>query len=212
MSTAPYILKRLLVSIVVLISTILLCFSILSLQIYHYSKSDDLPKADAAVVLGASIIGDKPTEVFKERVDHAINLLNSGHVQSIIFTGGQPEGFEYPEAEVAKKYALKKGVAEEKILIETKSHTTFQNLYYVKEVMNSKGLKTCVIVTDPYHLWRAMKIADDLSLKAYPSATPTSKINNFSFLLGETWRSLRYITRHLLNKNAIEEEMSIKKH
>ena len=99
-------------------------------QVYQYAHAPAaLPKhADAAVVLGAAAWGDKPSPVFRERINHAIALYQSERVEKLIFTGGtRKEG--YPsEGEVARKFAIKQGIPSHDILYETRSKDTYQNL------------------------------------------------------------------------------------
>lgn len=93
----------------------------IGLNIYLYSRNNEIIEADAAIVLGAAVWGEKPSPVFRGRIDHAISLYKSNIVSKIIFTGGKDEGDKYPESYVAKMYALENGVEERDIFIETKS-------------------------------------------------------------------------------------------
>ncbi|MEL7447162.1 MAG: YdcF family protein, partial [Pseudomonadota bacterium] len=87
----------------------------------HESSGD---KADAAIVLGAAVIGDTPTPVFAARIDHAITLYRGGRIKKILFTGGRSSEDELSESATARDYALKAGVPSEAILLEQKSRTT----------------------------------------------------------------------------------------
>ena len=81
-------------------------------RIEHFSirqKYSNTP-SDAAIVLGASIWGDKPSPVFKARIDHAINLHQQGKVKYLVFTGAIGKGERFAEAKIAKNYALGQGV------------------------------------------------------------------------------------------------------
>ena len=73
-------------------------------QVYAYSRPQPLPnEADAAVVLGAAAWGNKPSPVFRERINHALTLYQTGRVKKIIFTGGTPKAGFATEAEVARQ-------------------------------------------------------------------------------------------------------------
>lgn len=159
-------------------------------NIYFYGRKNKVTKADAAIVLGAEVWEKKPSPVFRERINHAINLYKRGKVSSIIFTGGIGKEKEIAEATVGKRYAMARGVEKSDILIETKSRTTFQNLKHAKKVASSQDLSKFIIVSDPLHLKRAVLMARDLGMNAYPSATPTTRYQSFKsklkFLVRET--------------------------
>ncbi|ASK27273.1 YdcF family protein [Neisseria chenwenguii] len=130
--------------------------------------------ADAAVVLGAAAWDKRPSPVFRERINHAIALYQSGRVDKIAFTGGTPKKGYMTEAEVGRRYALKQGIRAQDILFENTSRSTYENLRNIRPVLRANGIKTVIIVSDPYHLARARAVADDLDISAQTSATPTS--------------------------------------
>ncbi|MGJ5635024.1 YdcF family protein, partial [Nostoc sp. CALU 1950] len=72
---------------VTLISALLLAIASSASSIYLYGSSTNNIKADAAIVLGAAVWGEEPSPVFRERINHAINLYKNGSVKTIIFTG-----------------------------------------------------------------------------------------------------------------------------
>lgn len=126
--------------------------------------------SDAAIVLGAAVWTDEPSPVFRERINHAVDLYRQGAVRKIIFTGGLAEGDTLSEAEAAERYALGKGVPAEDILLETSSTATLGNLRCAKPVAEEHGLTTFLIVSDPLHMRRAMRMAADQGLDARPNA------------------------------------------
>jgi uncharacterized SAM-binding protein YcdF (DUF218 family) len=203
--------KRILVAVLCGLGIVALAFAVLAFDVYSFGGSDALD-ADAAIVLGAAIDGDEPSPAFRERINHGIHLLESGKVRWIILTGGRPDGCESPESLVAKRYAIRHGVPEDRILMETDSHTTYQNLYYARELALEHDLRTLVVVSDPYHLRRAMRMAENLGLNARPSPTPTSKLNNLGFLMQETWRNAAYLGRHALAANSEADELAVSSH
>lgn len=166
-------------------------------SIYVYRSHSKSVRADAAIVLGAAVWGNKPSPVFRERINHAIALYKSGVVRTLIFTGGVGDRNEPAESIVAKNYAIKQGVPEANILTENQSKTTNQNLYYAKQVATTRRLSKFLIVSDPLHMKRAILIARDMKMDAYPSPTPTTRYKSFSsqmqFLARETYFYLLYL-------------------
>lgn len=152
--------------------------------------------ADAAVVLGAAAWNKQPSPVFRERINHAITLYQSGRVNKIIFTGGTPKKGYMTEAEVGRRYAIKQGVATKNILFENTSRNTYENLYNIKPLLRANNINSIIIVSDPYHLARAAAMAQDLGLDAKISATPTTLFNQNRekerFILQESYLLLMY--------------------
>ncbi|MEC4814632.1 MAG: YdcF family protein [Scytonema sp. PMC 1069.18] len=178
-------------------SALLLTFVSTASSIYFYGSRNQAIRADAAIVLGAAVWGDQPSPVFKERINHAINLYKKGIVRSIIFTGGIGENKEHPESVVGKRYAIKRGVKEADILVETESRTTYQNLTKAWEVASPRQFSKFLIVSDPLHLKRAVFMARNMGMDAYPSATPTTRYRTlktqFQFLMRETYFYFVYL-------------------
>lgn len=166
-------------------------------QIWAYGTDVEPAHADAAVVLGAAVWGDRPSPVFRERIDHAIWLYEQGVVDRIIFTGGQGDTGELAEAVVARQVAMARGVPGADILTETQSWTTWQNLDYAHRVALDAGLERFLIVSDPLHMKRAVAMARDLGMDALPSPTPTtmyrSRRSKLRFLARETYFYLIYL-------------------
>ena len=110
----------------------------------------------------------------------------------LIFTGGYGgTGARFSESQVARRYALKHGVPDDAILIETASRNTVQNLVEAKRLMDQRGLHRVIIVSDPLHMARALRISRDLGIRSVGSPTPTSRFRSFAtrwrFLLQEVY-------------------------
>lgn len=106
------LLKRLLLFIVL---PICVWVVILMWQISTYSTIST-SNAKTAIVLGAAVQDAKPSPVFRERINHAINLYRKGRIRKIIFTGGTGQGDSIAESEVARRYAIKNGIKSKDIL------------------------------------------------------------------------------------------------
>lgn len=138
--------------------------------------------ADAAVVLGAAAWGNRPSPVYRERINQAILLYRQGRVHWLIFTGGTPE-FGYPsEAEVGRHFALQHGIPDTAILVDTESRSTWTNLVQAKSLMRTAKLQSAILVSDPLHMCRAMAMATDMEMVANPVPTTSS-----SFQSVQTW-------------------------
>jgi uncharacterized SAM-binding protein YcdF (DUF218 family) len=110
----------------------------------------------------------------------------------IITTGGVYDGEKFSEGEVGKKYLEERGVPAEKIIAEEESQTTKQNLSRVKDIVEERGIKNIILVSDPFHMYRALKIAEGLNLDATTSPTTQSPISkNF-------WLEFGFIVKEVL--------------
>jgi len=148
-------------------------------NIYTYSFEYSEDKSDVIIVLGTSIKDGAVSSVYKERINHGIYLYNKGLSEKIIFTGGLGKGQKHTESSVAKKYALSKGIPNQAIITEEKSRSTYENFKFTKQLMDSLGYKTALVVSDPHHMKRAMTFANYYQMDCKPSPTKTSEFNSF---------------------------------
>ena len=154
-------------------------------------EHDQAAPADVIIVLGAAAYDARPSPVFAERIRHGIDLYQRGLAKHLIFTGGFGNGARFSESQVAQRYALKRGVPRQAILIETRSRTTHQNLQQAAVLMKAHGFKRAIIVSDPLHMARALRLAREAGIDALGSSTPTSRFRSFEtrkrFLLQEVY-------------------------
>jgi uncharacterized SAM-binding protein YcdF (DUF218 family) len=191
--------KRIIRISAAVLGTLILLIGLIALRIYSYGTTVSEEPADAAIVLGAAVWGNDLSPVFKERINHALELRRRGKVRKIIFTGGQGNRNELTESSAARQYAIQEGISPADILVEESSHTTYENLVFAKEVAVARGLKRILIVSDPLHMRRAVTMAIDLGLDAYPSPTPTTRYQGGAKQLGllahETYYYIGYLIR-----------------
>lgn len=175
----------------------LLVFAWSMWQVHKTSQQSSQKDAEAAIILGAAAWGDYPSPVFKERLNHGIDLYRQGRVKMLIMTGGTPKAGFPTEAEVGRNFAVKNGVLPADIIVEPNSRDTYENLLFAKKEANAVGLDSFLIVSDPYHMHRAILIANDLGLNADPSPTPTSRYsqanNRYRFWINESYLTLAYL-------------------
>lgn len=131
--------------------------------------------ADVAIILGAALTeAHEVTDVFRERLKHGIQMYHNKRVRTLIITGGVGDGKNVSEAMAGKQFAIRAGVPADKVLIEEHSKTTFQNLYYARELMIENSLKTALIISDPTHMARAMMMCAYIGINAHPSPRPVN--------------------------------------
>jgi len=153
---------------------------------------DQAAPADVIIVLGAAAYDAKPSPVFEERIRHGIDLYKRGLARTVIFTGGYGGlGARFSEAQVGRRYALRQGVPAQAILIESVSRNTHENLRQAAALMQTHDLHKAIVVSDPLHMARALRISDELGIAAVGSPTPTTRFRTFAtrwrFLLAEVY-------------------------
>jgi uncharacterized SAM-binding protein YcdF (DUF218 family) len=184
--------------VLIIIAGVLITFVVTAIRIYSYGNVAADTHADAAVVLGAAVWSQNVSPVFRERINHAVDLYRQGKVRKVIFTGGQGNSNEPTEADAARTYAQANGIPVQDILVEQKSHTTFENIVYAKRLADANNLKTVLIVSDPMHMKRAMTMAKDVGLNAYPSPTPTTRYVGWKTQMPELARETFYYIGYLM--------------
>ena len=148
---------------------------------------DQAAPADAIIVLGAAAYDAKPSPVFEERIRHGLDLYRQGYAPKLIFTGGfGGAGARFSESQVARRYAIKQDIPAQDILIENRSRTTRQNLIEAKRLMDAHGMRRAILVSDPLHMARALRLSDELGIDALASSTPSTRFRS----LHTSWRFL----------------------
>lgn len=148
---------------------------------------DQAAPADAIIVLGAAAYDAKPSPVFEERIRHGLDLYRQGYAPKLIFTGGfGGSRARFSESQVARRYALKQKIPAEDILIETRSRTTRQNLVEARRVMAQNDMHRVIVVSDPLHMARALRLSHELGIDALASSTPSTRFRSFH----TSWRFL----------------------
>lgn len=150
---------------------------IITYTVSTQSHIDETRKADAAIVLGAAMWAGTPSPVLRARLDHALELYRSQTVTYIIVTGGIGYGDNISEAEGGASYLIEQGVDPANILLETQGRSTYQSLVGAAVVASTKNIERVLLVSDPFHMLRSLKMAHDLGFDAYASPTTTSPIS-----------------------------------
>ena len=155
----------------------------------RYGQSDRARAAGAIVVLGAGVNAyGLPGPSLRARTLQAVELYKRGLAPKIIFTGGV--GHNPPaEARVAAGLAMRRGVPQSAVLTEETSTTTWQNVQNAAALCRAHGVRDVVVVSDPYHVWRAQRNFAAHGIAAYPSPTRNR----------ETWLRVLMTAREVLS-------------
>jgi uncharacterized SAM-binding protein YcdF (DUF218 family) len=170
------------IGLVVLLAAVLY-YVVTFVQVWWAARHDDTRRSDAIVVLGAAQYNGRPTEVFKARLDHAADLYHDRVAPLIVVTGGKQTGDMFTEATSGANYLHERGIPDQAILRETTSRSSWESLSAAARVLQNRGAKEVVLVSDPFHALRIRSIANELGLDAVTSPTRTSPISGF-----DEWR------------------------
>lgn len=134
-----------------------------SVQEYIVSDVHQSPRAEIALVLGASVVRGAPSPVLAERADTAVALYKAGTVSKILVTGDNG-ALSHDEVTPVRKYLLQAGVRPEDIFLDHAGFDTYSSMYRAREVFGAHSL---IITTQDFHLARSLWIARKLGLAAY---------------------------------------------
>ncbi len=156
-------------------------------QIQRQSTLDEAREADVILVLGAAEYRGRPSPVFKARLDHALELYHRSLAPLILTTGGAGGDPQFTEGGVGRAYLVSQGVPSEAIIVEPEGESTVHSTTAAAEIMDRMGLRSCILVSDGYHIFRAKQMLATRGLKVYGSPRPSARRTG----LREWWLYLR---------------------
>lgn len=155
--------------------------------IARQSSVDEARAADVIVVMGAAEYSGRPSPVLRARLDHALDLWRRDLAPRILTTGGAGGDPVFTEGEVGRTYLTQKGVPPEAVIVEPEGESTAHSALAVGELLRRMGLRSCIVVSDGYHIFRAKRLLESRGLKVYGSPRPET--------VQEGWRRWRLYAR-----------------
>lgn len=164
-----------------------------------WGSRSQLRKVDCIVVLGARVQSDgRLGHSLQGRMDQAVSLCKAGWSPHLLTTGGHGDSGSV-ESLAARAEAVRQGLAVDQVAVEEMSHTTWENLYFARDVMHAQGWRTCLIVTDPYHMPRSLAMAHELGLDAYAAPCAQPRLGRLLFYSS---RELLAIMKYAFHRTA----------
>ena len=155
-----------------------------SSRILSPQQAAELNDIDCILVLGCKVKDNGvPSDMLTDRLRRGVELFNQGTAPKLLMTGDHGRE-SYDEVDAMKQYAVDAGIASSDIFMDHAGFSTYESMYRAKEIFQAKKI---VIVTQKYHLYRAIYIAQSLGLDAYGVS---SDYRNYS---GQTGREVREI-------------------
>lgn len=138
---------------------------------------------DCILVLGCGVYGDTPSHMLEDRLLQGIELYKNGASDKMLMSGDHGRE-NYDEVNVMKDFALNRGVKSKDVFMDHAGFSTYESMYRAKEIFKAEKI---LIVTQDYHLYRAIYDARALGIEAYGVA---SNPRTYS---GQLYRDLREI-------------------
>ncbi|TRZ85466.1 MAG: YdcF family protein [Streptomycetaceae bacterium] len=167
-------------------------------QVWYAAHNPTIRKADVIVVLGAAQLDGRPGEVLQARLEQAKRIYDLGLATKIITVGSGAPGDRTTEAASSKNWLISHGVPRKAISALAIGRDTYASTISFTDEMKARMKRDAIIVTDPYHCYRAMTMANDQGIVSTcsPATTGPSSIKNagYRYLIRETGAYLAYIT------------------
>jgi uncharacterized SAM-binding protein YcdF (DUF218 family) len=149
-------------------------------EIEQAASEQQAHPADAIVVFGAAEYSGRPSPVYRARLDHAYDLFQRGIAPVIITTGGAAADPSYSEGGVGHDYLMHRGVPDASLIAETQGADTAQSAARVGVIMRANHMRSCVSVSDAYHVFRIRRLLQHEGVTVYVSPRPDSLPHSFS--------------------------------
>jgi len=144
-------------------------------EITEQSRVDEAAPADVIIVLGAAEYSGRPSPVLQARLNHALALYLQGLAPRILTTGGAGGDPTFTEGGVAHNYLSRHGVPSEAILVESEGESTVHSIVAALEIMRRFQMRSCIVVSDGYHIFRVKKMLENRGMTVYGSPRPEER-------------------------------------
>jgi uncharacterized SAM-binding protein YcdF (DUF218 family) len=165
-----------------------------AVRIERQSTRDETRPADVILILGAAEYRGRPSPVLRGRLDHGLELYHEKKAPLILTTGGAGGDPVFTEGSVGRDYLVRRGVPSESIIVETEGESTAHSIAAAGEIMRRMDLKSCIVVSDGYHIYRAKKMLEAAGFAVYGSPRPSAPQSG----LKQWWLYIRQAVGYLL--------------
>ena len=152
-----------------------LFFGITGSRIVRAASESPAQKADVIVVFGAAEYVGRPSPVYRARLDRGYELFQKGMAPVVITTGGAAQDPDFSEGGVGKDYLLRRGIPELALISETQGSDTAQSAQRVANIMRANGMRSCIAVSDAYHVFRIRALLEHEGVQVQVAPRPESR-------------------------------------
>jgi uncharacterized SAM-binding protein YcdF (DUF218 family) len=139
------------------------------------ASRQEIRPADAIAVFGAAEYAGRPSPVYRARLDHAFDLFQRGVAPVVITTGGAAADPSFSEGGVGHDYLMHRGIPDSDLIAETQGSDTAQSAQRISVIMRANHMRSCVAVSDAYHVFRIRKLLEHEGVQVYVSPRPDSR-------------------------------------
>lgn len=165
----------------------------------HDDEASRVDRVDVILVLGAAQYGGRPSPVFQGRLDHAALLYRQRFADRILVLGAGQPGDQVTEAEAGSAYLVTQGVPDSAVDPSPFGNTSYDSLRAAARYMEAEALGSAFLVSDPWHNLRIRRMARDLGIEAYVSATfQSAATSQGTRLAGYVRETFAYVFYRLL--------------
>jgi len=157
------------IAILAVVAVLTAAIAWVSVRIERQSTRDEARNADVILVLGAAEYRGRPSQVLRARLDHALELYRQKLAPLILTTGGPGGDPVFTEGGVGRSYLIAHGVPPEAIIVETEGGTTVESTAMAGEIMRRMGLRSVIVVSDGYHIYRVKRMLQFRGLAVFGS-------------------------------------------
>lgn len=178
-------------------------------NILEEKELTNIKDIDCILILGAGIREGKPTPMLEDRLLTGINLYNNKISKKILASGDHMYN-NYDEVNIMKNYLINNKIPSSDIFMDHAGISTYDSIYRVKHIFKAKKI---IIVTQKYHLYRALYTAKTLNIEAYGVASnPRIYANQLPRDIREFLaRTKDFLKAHLnIKATYLGEEISLK--
>jgi vancomycin permeability regulator SanA len=147
-------------------------------------KSELAPEAEIIMVLGASVkVSGEPSDILRDRLDTALALYHAGKANTFLLSGDNGSR-DYDEVNAMKKYLLDRDIPAQAIFLDHAGFDSYDSMYRAKYIF---GVEKMIVVTQEYHLPRALYIARALGIDAYGVPADLQSYVKITYFIAREW-------------------------
>jgi uncharacterized SAM-binding protein YcdF (DUF218 family) len=163
-------------------------------QVERQATRDEAHPADIILVLGAAEYRGRPSPVLRARLNHALDLYRQRMAPRILTTGGAGGDPVFTEGSVGRDYLTAQGVPPEDVVVEGEGSTTVASIALAGEIMRRMGMRSAIVVSDGYHIYRVKKMLERDGMTVYGSPRAERVRDN----LQERWNYIKQAVGYML--------------
>ena len=171
------------------VGALCLFFGVTGSRIVRAAAEAPAKKADVIVVFGAAEYAGRPSPVYRARLDHGYELFQKGMAPVVITTGGSAQDPDFSEGGVGRDYLLRRGIPEQALIAETQGSDTAQSAARVANIMRTNGMRSCIAVSDAYHVFRIRALLEregaQVEVAPRPESRPRHLWDRFTAMMRE---------------------------